>query len=64
MDKPELLLTAVNRLAILGERAGFSVLQLIQLLNAGMTVEGLLELIESRLASQCSSPADSQVWVM
>ena len=64
MDKPEILLTAVNRLAILGERAGFSVLQLIQLLNAGMTVEGLLQLIESRLASQSTSSAGSPNWVM
>lgn len=41
--------SAVDKLAIAGERAGFSVEQLIRLLNAGMTVEALLDLIAMRL---------------
>lgn len=64
MDKPELLLTAVNRLAILGERAGFSVLQLIQLLNAGVTVEGLLQVIQSRLAAMPEHASAASYWIV
>ncbi len=51
MVKPSLIL-AVNKLAVLGERAGFSIEQMIQLLNAGLSVPNLLELIVSRLAAQ------------
>jgi hypothetical protein len=34
-----------------GEQAGFSVEQMIRLLNAGMTVETLLNIIERRLSA-------------
>ena len=42
------LVAAIEKLAIAGEQAGFSVEQMIQLLNDGMTVERLLDLITSR----------------
>ena len=39
------LLSAIGKLAIAGEQAGFSVEQMIQLLDDGLTVETLLDLI-------------------
>ena len=46
MDNPSLL-TAINKLAISGERAGLSVEKMIQILNAGISMETLLQLIDS-----------------
>ena len=46
------LFSAVSKLADVGQRAGFSVEELIRILNAGFTVEELLDLIESRLEKQ------------
>ncbi|MGB9233970.1 MAG: hypothetical protein WCC04_06120 [Terriglobales bacterium] len=48
MERPSTL-TAVSKLAIAGEQGGFSVEQMIQLLNAGLSVETLLQLIAQRL---------------
>jgi hypothetical protein len=44
MNRP-LLVSAINKLAIAGEQAGFSIEQMIQLLNDGLSVETLLDLI-------------------
>ena len=43
------LRNSIAKLALAGEQAGFTVEQMIQMLNAGVTVEGLLGLIEWRL---------------
>lgn len=43
------LRTSVFRLALAGEQAGFTVEQMIWMLNAGLSFEGLLWLIEWRL---------------
>jgi hypothetical protein len=43
------LIAAIERLAIAGQQAGFSVEQMIALLNDGLTVETLLDLIAWRL---------------
>lgn len=48
MQKPSLV-AAVSKLALDGERAGFTVEQLIELLEAGIPVAGLVELIRWRL---------------
>ena len=40
----------IGKLALAGEQAGFTVEQMIWMLNAGLTVEGLLWLIEWRLS--------------
>jgi hypothetical protein len=48
MQKPSLV-CAIYKLAMAGEQAGFSVEQMIQLLNSGLSVEALLELIAWRL---------------
>lgn len=51
------LMIAIGKLAIAGEQAGFTVEQMIDLLNAGMSVETLLDLIACRLeGSQSSLP--------
>jgi len=51
MDNPSLI-SAVDKLAIAGERAGFTVEQLIRLLNAGLSVDALLEIIATRLTAE------------
>lgn len=48
MDRATLL-AGIAKLAKAGEQAGFTVEQLIALLNAGVGVEGLIELIAWRL---------------
>ena len=59
---------AVCKLAIAGEQAGFTVEQMIQLLNAGISIEILLEMIEKRLHPETKSPMPVPVsslrWVM
>ena len=48
---------AIGKLAIAGEQAGFTIEQMIDLLNSGLPVETLLELIAWRLeASQSALP--------
>jgi hypothetical protein len=61
MENPSLQ-TAVNKLAIFGERAGLSVADMIQILNAGISVETLLQLIASNL--EMKKPAGSSRWIM
>jgi hypothetical protein len=48
MQNPKLV-TAIGKLTVAGEQAGLSVEHMIQLLNDGLTVETLLELIAWRL---------------
>jgi hypothetical protein len=57
---------SVFKLAIAGEQAGFTVEQMIELLNAGLTVEALLGLIESRLNNGAAATPElrSSRWVM
>jgi len=65
MDKPSLVV-AISKLAVAGEQAGFTVEEMIQLLDHGITVEGLLELISWRLDERLT-PAPSGAsahWVM
>lgn len=48
MDKATLT-SGIAKLAMTGQQAGFSIEQMIQLLNAGLTVETLVDLIAWRL---------------
>jgi hypothetical protein len=50
---------AICKLATAGEQAGFSVEQMIDFLNAGLSVEGLLDLIALRLERPPESSAAS-----
>ncbi len=59
MDHPALL-SAVDKLAIAGERVGFSAEQMIRLLNAGFSVDDLLQLIVARLISEDHVSATSE----
>jgi hypothetical protein len=43
------LVSSIAKLAMAGEQAGFTVEQMIQLLNAGLGVESLVDLIAWRL---------------
>ncbi len=50
------LLSAIGKLAIAGEQAGFTVEQMIGLLNAGIDIETLVHMITERLSLQGSTP--------
>ena len=52
------------KLARAGEQAGFSLEDMISLLNAGLTVETLLDLIERRLTTVEPMKPCSARWVM
>lgn len=58
------LVRAVERLAQAGEEAGFSIENMIQMLNAGVTVETLLDLIERSLQASPVATGRSCRWVM
>jgi hypothetical protein len=63
----ESLVIAIGKLAVAGEQAGFSVEQMIQLLNFGLTVEALIDLIAWRLESAQSRRAPyavSSCWIV
>ena len=65
METPSLL-TAVGKLAIAGEQAGFKIEQMIELLNEGLSVETLLDLISWRLQEvqqATAPPACSSGWI-
>jgi hypothetical protein len=58
------LTRSVYRLAMAGEEAGFSLDDMIQLLNAGLTVLALLNLIEWRLGQAESGAPSATRWLM
>lgn len=61
-----MLVSAINKLAIAGTQAGFSLEQMIQLLDDGLSVESLLDLIawslQRRERAGCSLGCTSS-WV-
>jgi hypothetical protein len=66
MGSPSLA-TAVGKLAIAGEQAGFKIEQMIELLNEGLSVETLLDLISWRLQTMqewMAPPARSSGWIV
>lgn len=66
LENPSLL-SAVGKLAIAGEQAGFSLEQMIELLNAGLSVETLLELITWRFEEKgkpAANPDRSSCWLV
>jgi len=56
MEKPSTAQT-VYKLLMAGGQAGFSLEQMIQILNSGVSVKTLLHLIEERLGATDSGPA-------
>lgn len=60
------LLNSIRRLVSLAAEAGMSVQQMIDLLNAGLSVEGLLLLIELRVEKPKSKlqASNSPPWLM
>ena len=63
MERPSTV-QIVCKLANAGEHVGFTLQQMIDLLNAGLTVETLLYLIEWRLHHPVDPPSGSSRWVM
>jgi hypothetical protein len=66
MERPSLV-RAVSKLAVAGEQAGFSVEQMIELLDSGLSVETLLDLISWRLQGETkptTHPHCSSGWVV
>jgi hypothetical protein len=53
---------SVFELAIAGERAGFAIEQMIELLNAGLAVDTLLRLIEWKLSGP--TPLQQSRWIV
>lgn len=51
------LAQAIERLALAGEQAGISVEEMIQILNAGVRVEALLDLIGRNLQASLETTA-------
>ena len=60
MENPSLVL-AISKLAAAGEQAGFTLEQMIDLLDAGLEVKTLLDLICMRLIGQSACTSN---WVM
>lgn len=59
------LVTAIEKLAVAGEQAGLSVEQMIQLLNDGLKVETLVDLITWRMVevrNPVTPPSRSAGW--
>jgi hypothetical protein len=63
MQRPSTAET-VYKLAIAGEQAGFSLEEMIGILDAGVSVENLLRLIEWCLCGVDPSQARSSRWMM
>ncbi len=65
MQNPKLV-TAIAKLAVAGERAGLSIEQMIQLLDDGLRVETLVDLITWRLMevpNPVTPPFRSARWI-
>ena len=58
------LVRAIGKLAAAGERAGFSLEEMIQLLDSGVSVATLLEMIAQRLESDPPQSPQPTHWVM
>lgn len=58
------LITAIKKLVSFGKQAGFTVDQMIEILNAGTSVEDLLRLIASNLDFEVETPRDFSPWIM
>jgi hypothetical protein len=57
------MMTVVEKFVRAGEQAGFTVEQMIQLLQTGASVEDLLRMIEWRLSPAAVEPRSSR-WIM
>lgn len=55
------LMAAIAKMASLGEQAGFSVEEMIALLNTGVSIDALLDLVCGRLKSDLRNAESEQV---
>ena len=58
------LVQAIEKLARTGEQAGISVEDMIQILNAGVSMEILLDFIERSLQASREETCRSSCWIM
>lgn len=63
MAKPDLV-QSVYKLALVGEEAGLTLEDMIQILQAGASVKTLLGLIEARLGTDTHHPTSSSAWIV
>jgi hypothetical protein len=63
MQQP-VLAQAIEKLARVGEQAGITVEDMIQILNAGVSVETLLDLIERSLQAPREGTRRSSRWII
>ena len=63
MQQPTLV-RAVEKLAEAGRQAGFSVEDMIRMLNSGLTVETLLDIIDGSLQTAAPETPRSSRWIM
>jgi hypothetical protein len=63
MQQPTLV-RAIERLATEGEKAGFSVEDMIRMLNAGISVETLLDIIDRSLQAPREDMGRTSRWIM
>ena len=63
MEHP-VLVRAIGKFAAAGKQAGFSVEQMIEILNAEVGVETLLDIIERMLMGQPNPQCGSSHWIM
>lgn len=57
------LMEAIGDLAVAGEQAGFTIGQMLDLLNAGINVSTLLDMIAFRLHGHALQPSASSRWI-
>lgn len=62
--RQSLLEQAMEKIALAGERAGISIEDMIQLLNAGVSVVTLLDFIELHLPTPEQETGSSSRWIM
>jgi len=64
MPQPPTLVQAIERLAMAGEEAGFSVEDMIRMLCAGVSVETLLDIIDRSLQPPQKETDRSSRWTV
>jgi hypothetical protein len=58
------MMETIGKLAMAGEQAGFTVGQMVDMLNSGVTLETLLDMIALQLHGHVLQPSASSRWVV
>ena len=57
-------LTSIEKLAIAGEQAGFTIEEMIGLLNSGVSIQTLLDMMALRLHGKAMTRLRPSRWIM